>query len=595
MDFEERLQEVRERMQEHKVTHYFSAYSDPHISEFPNSSFLHLEWLCNFKGLYGYVLITHTNAYLWTDEIYYDSAVKQVPTPLWKVYSENDTDGPMDILMKSKRKVVLALNYSTTPAYLLGECLDEKNVRTIDLDVLDELNKKQLVFSPLSFFRTKYSVTERLDIFKKSRKNNVIVLTSLVDVAWVFNIRGDDILYSPLALAFAILTPKRIMFFCGTTETLKYQQFPDEFKTLNIEIFPYANFYGVLNKELHNVNLTVRIREKFTSFKILEMARKANAEVKFTIRDIDNWMGVCPNGDVEQLKKAHIEDSLILCQFFAQIEQHYNTQKEEKCTDFQLCELLETLRKSNPDYVYPSFASIIANGPNAANLHYQPNEHACSEIDFNRPILFDVGAQYKSGATTDVTRVLCVGDVTEEDKKVYTAVLKGHIALQKEQFSEHTRFENIDKVCRDAIKRVDTTFEYEHATGHGVGCFSSVHHDPDTFAGRAALDVGRMTSVEPGLYFKGNFGVRIENVCIVEYTTASQNDKELKHTEERSLVHLVPLTYVPYCLKAIQKDLLDSTEINYLDQYSQRIRELVLPLTQDPITKKWIEENTIPL
>jgi len=290
------------------------------------------------------------------------------------------------------------------------------------------------------------------------------------------------------------------------------------------------------------------------------------------------------------MRNAHIRDAAALIQFFAWLEESL-VKAVPNLTECSVSDRLEVFRAAQKDFVSLSFETIAGSGPNGAIIHYKPERNTCAQVGIDKMFLCDSGGQYKDG-TTDVTRTLHFGRPTAREIKCYTHVLQGHLALSQVIFPEGS----VPGYALDILARMhlwDQGLDYQHGTGHGVGAFLNVHEGPQGISRRyvpdaPALAVGMTTSNEPGYYEDGNFGIRIENVMVVEKAQTNSNNG--------SYLGFETLTMVPYETRLIDVSLLSDRDLNFVNQYHKKCLEKVGPLLQnDERALYWLQLSTKPL
>ncbi|ELP90265.1 xaa-pro aminopeptidase, putative [Entamoeba invadens IP1] len=574
-EYQARLSKLREEMRRSDVSFYVLRISDPHCSEYINSHFKQVEFLCGFTGSAAVVVITQQEALLWTDGRYYIQATAQLPScyTLMKA-TEKTTPKVFEYLADNiSPSQYVGFDYRTTPSEFYTS-LKEKGVPMKDVDFIEQMIGGKLIHLDVyPFLGAQLSVAKKLEQVREVYKNRSVVLTALDDVCWLFNVRGSDVPYIPVAYCFAIVTQERAVLFISDEKKVQTLQHILQIKEANVDVLPYDSFY---EKFLELVGDEVAYDAKSTNVRVEQILVGSGKHLFDTIEDLKIMKSVKLEKEVTTTQRLHDIDSKTLCDFFASVN--------ENCvSELDASKYLESLRVQNKEYNGPSFESIIATGKNGAIVHYRATEKQNSVIDWNSLLLCDVGGQYPDGATTDVTRTNYYGSVLNVEEKVrraYTRVLQGHIDLLMEVFEKTKTAKELDVVAREPLLKEN--WEYKHGTGHGVGLYMMVHESPPSFRDDKVFHEGMCITIEPGVYLENEFGIRIENQVIVV---------------ERDETHFgfESLTKVPYCMKLIMTELLSTEEKKWINTYNKLILRDILPHVESAKTKTWILENTVEL
>ncbi|BFU22711.1 aminopeptidase, putative [Entamoeba histolytica HM-1:IMSS-B] len=574
--FQQHLKLLRNEMKKRKITHYYHEISDPHMTEFTHSFYHRLEWLCGFSGFTGEIVITQKQACLWTDSIYFLQAKKEIAQG-WEVYDIDNIETISPCLMiKQSKKISLGLNPEITNYMSLEELFDIE-LDIIPIDIFNIINPLPFILSPIHLFNEcSTPVIQKIESIRKKYHNSTIILTDLADVNWAFNIRAHDIPFSPIAYGYGVITPTQVHLFVGNKNQAQELEVQYPFNELKIKIHSYHSFFGSI-KHLIKTPIVVYNKEN-VNMKLQDIIDSiSNLKRKESLRFIQELRSIRSSKEIEMIKQIHINDSVILCYFFSKLNQLKGTD----ITEWDASVLLEKLRKElGEKYDEPSFLSIIATGKNGAMMHYEPTEQKNELINWDKTLLCDVGAQYKSGCTTDVTRTLHFGTPTQKERLCYTRVLQGHIDAQMTKILQDESIDKIDTVSRKLILNENEEWDFKHDIGHGVGHYSFVHEYPPMYGVGLKVKEGMTTSIEPGIYLEKEFGIRIENVIVFENT-------------QNSSFKLTPLTLVPYCSCLIDYDLLTIEEKNWLKEYYQNIRTIIIPRIKDSYVIQWVESNLI--
>ena len=446
------------------------------------------------------------------------------------------------------------------------------------------------------------SYQEKLEDLRKELKKKKaagMVVSMLDEVAWLFNLRGNDIPYNPVFFSYAAVTPNSATIYIDAS---KLGQEAKQYLEGAVIIKPYNALFSDLTT----------IAEAAASESQTNGATKSHGTPRLLLSNKSSWalsLGLggedkveesrSPIGDAKAVKNAtelegmrqcHIRDGAALIEYFAWLEQELHS--GSWLDEVQAADKLEEIRSKGKHFMGLSFDTISSTGPNAAVIHYSPERGNCSTIDVKQIYLCDSGAQYLDG-TTDTTRTIHFGEPTDMEVKAYTLVLKGVIALDRAVFPKGTTGFAIDAFARQHLWREG--LDYRHGTGHGVGSFLNVHEGPIGIGTRAAysevsLSIGNVISDEPGYYEDGNFGIRIENMIMA--CEATTNHK----FGDKPWISFEHVTVVPMCRKLIDTKLLDPEEKEWLNKYHEEIWEKTSAYFKaDDRTTRWLKRETQPI
>ncbi|OHW96364.1 metallopeptidase family m24 [Colletotrichum incanum] len=614
IDTTSRLFRLRELMKERNVNVYVIPSEDSHASEYIAGCDARREFISGFSGSAGCAVVTLDKAALATDGRYFNQASKQLDqnwqllkqglqdVPTWQEWSAEQSAGG---------KVV-----GVDPELITGSTakkLAEKIKRSggSDLVPLDE-NLVDLVWAqdrparpknPVKVLPEKFSGKDVKTKLKELRqeldkKNSRAFVVSMLDeIAWLFNLRGDDIPYNPVFFSYAIITSDSATLYVDDSklgeETRAYLAGND------VDVKPYEIIFdsiGALRASEKSTEVTPGASSKrfMISTKAswaLKRSLGGDGQVDEVRSPIGDSKAVKNKNEMAGMRACHIRDGAALIEYFAWLEDQL-VAKKVQLDEVQAADKLEQLRSKQKDYVGLSFDTISSTGANAAVIHYKPERGACSVIDPTAIYLCDSGAQYLDG-TTDTTRTLHFGQPTEAEKLAYTLVLKGNIALDTAIFPKGTTGFALDCLARQHLWKEG--LDYRHGTGHGVGSYLNVHEGPIGIGTRVqfaevALAPGNVVSIEPGFYEDGSYGIRIENVAMVTEvkTRHSFGDKPYLGFEH--------VTMVPYCQNLIEPSLLTAEEKAWLNAHNTDIFQKTKDYFQnDPLTLTWLTRETQPL
>ncbi|NCC99393.1 MAG: aminopeptidase P family protein [Bacteroidia bacterium] len=564
------LYELRCMMKEYGLSACLIPQADPHQSEYIEDHYKVREYFSGFTGSAGLLAVSLTDAGLWTDSRYYLQASEQLQSSGIKLYKQGLADtisydkwlynqvGDCGIV------VVNANNISVNEWIRLS-----KIVKLEDDDIFESLwlNRPPLNDSKIFIHDSKYSgkcVDNKLTEFRKvisDAKADCCILTILDEIAWLLNIRALDVQYNPVVRSYLVVSKDECILFVNlnklSPELVKY------FAINNISVREYDEV-GVFISNMQNVKvlydadkMSFRLYSKFSS-KISAICKSSFVSA---MKAVKNDTEICG------FRNAMKKDGVVWVKFLRWFEQ--NQQNGTKMTECSVIDELKRLKSGQSGFVEESFETIAGYGKHAAIVHYSATEKSDVVISNSGLLLIDTGTQYFDG-TTDMTRTLTCGSLTQQEQIDYTLVLKGHIALAQAKFPLGTKGSQIDILARQYLWQEG--LDYGHGTGHGVGHFLNVHEGYARISPREngpIIEAGFTFTNEPGLYREGCHGIRIENMILVVDDKKSENGKFLRFET---------LTLAPIDMKAIDLSLLNECERKYLNNYHKRVIELLSPL-----------------
>ncbi|CEM31841.1 unnamed protein product [Vitrella brassicaformis CCMP3155] len=617
-----KLSALREEMRKAGVTAFVVLTQDAHNSEYVGKRDMRRAWISGFTGSQGVAVVTvgegdggqGDQALLWTDGRYFLQAEKEL-SPEWTLMRQGLQETPT-IPQWLKRNVAgqigldpycVSISFYTSLTDALGATritlIDPPNL--IDRIWPDQppMASSQCFVQPLQYAGK--SVKDKVaDVRKKMSEEGELVhglvVARLDEVAWLLNLRGSDIPYTPVFLGYVVVPVS------GSVRVyVNEAKLTDEVKAHLAEnditdILPYDNV----------VEDVKRISQMFSYLRCYPRPRmwidpSTNVALHSAIPPEVRLMSHTPimvmkavktGAEIEGTKHAHIRDGAAKSRYLHWLEKTIVTEGKEGLDEVDLADKLQAFRSEMADYVDLSFPSISAVGSNGAIIHYKPEKSAgCKKITRNEMYLIDSGAQYRDG-TTDVTRTLHLGTPSQKQKECFTRVLKGHVAVARCIFPATTTGTQLDCLARQHLWEVG--LDYLHGTGHGVGSFLCVHEGPigittkgNSRAGAVPLQPGMIVSNEPGYYESNEWGIRIENLVTVVKAETRNN-----FPDSRDYYGFENLTMVPIQKKLIDLDLLTRDEVLYLNDYHDEVRAKLEPYAQrDPDFLAWLHEATLPL
>lgn len=589
----ERLAALRAAMQEHSIDAWWLPSSDPHSSEYLPEHWEGRAWLSGFDGSVGILTITQDAAGLWADSRYWVQAEQQLEGSgiALKKLQQGQAQAPIEWLAEQlPQGATLGFDadvVSLANARRMQEMLLPRGVKLrSDVDLLDSiwpsrpaLPKAQVYEHPKEYISgtRRERLAELREALKKSSADWQL-LSTLDDIAWLTQLRGSDVDFNPVFLAHMLIGHDSATLFIapgklkeGLTETLR-----DD----GIEIADYDQWKARLAK----LPTSDRV--------LLDGAKVTLASAQALPESMTLYEGVQPTtlaksrkseSDIAHVRRTMEEDGAALCEFFAEFEAALG--RGETPTELDVDERLTAQRAKRKGFVCRSFGTIAAFNANGALPHYHATGKAHSTIKGDGLLLIDSGGQYLGG-TTDITRVIPIGEISAAQREDFTRVLKGTIALSRLHFPEGIASPKLDAVARAPLW--STGRDYGHGTGHGVGYFLNVHEGPQVIAYSAAVTEhsamreGMITSIEPGVYRPGKWGVRIENLAV---------NRHAPESEFGEFLHFETLTLCPIDTRCIARELMDQSEIDWLNAYHQEVRERLAPKLGE-MAKGWLEERT---
>ena len=558
--------------------------SDFHNSEYVGAHFKLREYLSGFTGSAGTLVVTLDNAALWTDGRYFLQAERELSQSGIMLMKMGEKGTPsIEKFLREKMPDSSALAFDgRTLSYefadRLRKALSEKNIQfltEIDFGELLWKERPPLSAEPVYELPKEYcgiTRSEKLSLIRgKLKEDNAdcLVISALDEIAWTLNLRGNDIEYCPLFLAFMLV-------FCDSSKlfinkTCLSADIAEKLRADGIEICGYNAFYSALA----DLNCTVLVNKKASNFQLVSSLK--NAKIIDKQSPIELMKAVKNPTEILCEKNAHIRDGIAVTRFIKWLK---SAVKSEKVTEISAAEKLEEFRKLGENYLGQSFAPIMAYGEHGAVVHYSATDETNAVLEPRGMLLSDTGGHYLDG-TTDITRTVVLGDMTEEEKRAFTLVLAGHLNLLAAKFPKGTRGSTIDYAAREPLWQ--NGLDFNHGTGHGVGFLLNVHEGPQRISCRALNDApmqaGMITSDEPGFYEAGKFGVRHESLLLCE------------KDEKSGFLRFCPLTLVPFDREGIDKKYLTQKQLEILNDYHKLVYDTLSPRLSDE-EKIWLKAAT---
>ena len=591
MDISSKINRLRQSMKDRNVDVYIVPSADFHQSEYVGEYFKSREYITGFTGSAGTAVISQNYAGLWTDGRYFIQAEKELEGTGIKL-NKVGLSGTISIVDFIRSTIsnngTLAFD-GRVVSYADGvhyeKLLSSKNIHIkYNEDLIDTIwvQRPSMPNDPIYLLPDDYSGESRLSKIQRVQKElkqlgaTSHLLSSLDDIAWLLNIRGNDIQYSPIALCYLWMSLDEVHLFID--ENKLSTDMKNEFYSESIFIHPYNDIFQFMFESDSSNSLLI------DSSKISYSLYHSIPE-KTTIIDHSNPTTIMKAQkneiEIENTKNAHLKDAIAHTKFLYWLKTNY---KSINITEMDAASKLEQLRSEQDLFISPSFETISAFGPHAAMCHYSTSHETNVVLNENSLYLVDSGGHYLDG-TTDITRTIALGEISSELKSDYTNVLRGNLALSNAKFLYGCTGENIDILARQFLWNHNQ--DYLHGTGHGVGNLLSVHEGPCSIKWRyrgtpIPLENGMILSNEPGIYIENSHGIRLENELLVRKGVSN---------EYGQFMHFETLTYVPFDLDAIDENLLSAKEKHQLNAYHKKVYNLVSPyLNSDE--KQWLETYT---
>jgi Xaa-Pro aminopeptidase len=590
----ERIQHLRALMAENQMDAYIIPTSDFHESEYVGDYFKARKYMSGFTGSAGTLIVTLTQAGLWTDGRYFLQAARQLADTGITLYKMGEEGVPSieEFLQENlPQDGILGFDGRVLNASLglkLKEKLVVKNVTIkYDKDLVDSIwtDRPSLPGEPAFLLEEIYSGKSTADKLQEVRKEikklgaSVHIITTLDDIAWLFNIRGNDIAYNPVILSYAVITEENAYLFLDQTKLS--QEIKNKLAENTISLKAYQDIYSFVTSLSPQVS--VLLDSKKVNYAIY---KNLNSEIP--IIDAANptvlFKAMKNPVEIENLRKSHIKDGVAFTKFMYWLKTNIG---KIEITEISASDYLEERRKEQEGFIELSFDTICAYKANAAMMHYSAGTDSNALLKPEGLLLVDSGGQYYEG-TTDITRTMALGEINPELKKHFTAVLRSMLNLADAKFLHGCIGLNLDILARGPIWDMD--LDYKCGTGHGVGYLLNVHEAPNGFRWKkvperddgCVLEEGMVTTDEPGIYIEGSHGIRTENELVC---------RKGEKNEYGQFMYFEHITFAPIDLDAVDVTLMSPAEIKRLNDYHEKVYEKVSPyLTQEE--KDWLKVYT---
>lgn len=592
----ERLAALKAAMKEADIDCYIIPTSDYHNSEYVSEYFMVRKYFSGFTGSAGTLVVLKDKAALFTDGRYFIQAAKQLQGSDITLMKMGEPKVPtLEEYVRQELKEGENIGFdgrviTAGDGLAFEKTAVEKGGKVIfHLDLAEKIWKDRpaLLFTPVFVLKEEYSGESCDDKLKRLREKMkeegaaVHLLTTLDDIAWLFNLRAKDVESCPVLLSYAVITMDEAILFAGERafdETVRKY-----LAEHHITLKPYDDFYtyvadlvktGPKEKLLVCENrINYRLKKELGDAVIVDRANPTTL-----MKAVKN------STEQENLRKVHLMDGVAVTKFMYWLKTNVG---KVPMTEVSASDYLESLRRSNPTYIEPSFATICAYGANGAIIHYTATPESYSEIQAKGMLMVDSGGHYYEGST-DITRTFVLGEITEEMRQHFTLVARAMLRLKSTKFLYGCKGVNLDLAAREVFW--EKGLDYKHGTGHGVGYLLNVHEGPNSFRYKVLpgsdndwiFEEGMVTTDEPGIYIEGSHGVRIENELLC---------RKGENNEYGQFMEFEDLTYVPIDLDGLDVSAMENSEIQVLNRYHRTVYEKLAPFF-DGEELEWLKNAT---
>lgn len=580
-------------MKEKKIDAYLVATDDFHGSEYVGDYFKCRKYITGFTGSAGTAIITQDMAGLWTDGRYFIQAADQLRDTTIELFKSGEPGVPtVHQFLNDKLEEGMCLGFdgrtvSAREAEELQELLQKKHITfSVNDDLIGEIWEDRPVLScePVMELDIRWTGKSRADKIAeireqmKAKEADTFILTSLDDIAWLLNIRGNDIHCCPVVLSYLVMMENELRLYANAAAFS--EEIRSNLEADGVKIYPYDDVYSYV-QSISSDKKVLLSRANVNSRLV------SNIPSEVTILDEPNLTllpkAVKNETEMENERIAHIKDGVAVTKFIHWLKKNVT---RTTITELSTAEKLYQFRSEQEHFLGESFDPIIAYGTHAAIVHYSATEATDIPLEARGMVLADTGGHYLEG-TTDITRTIVLGPVTAKEKKFFTAVLRGNLNLAAAKFKYGCTGLNFDYLARGPLWELGE--DYNHGTGHGVGYLLNVHEGPNSFRWKnlpgnpaPVLEEGMITSDEPGYYLENEFGIRHENLVLC---------KKAEKTSFGQFMCFEPLTMVPFDLEGINPEEMTERERKLLNDYHQKVYTTISPYL-DEEEKEWLKQAT---
>lgn len=591
MKIDVRINRLRKVMNDHGIDAYIIPSSDPHQSEYVASHWLSRAWISGFTGSAGIAIVTKDHAGLWTDSRYFIAAAEQLQDSEFQLHKVIKQFTPMHIsflkehLAAESKVAIDGWCFSKKQVDYMTKQFEEVGISLVtNHDLIAQVWEDRPSIPAKKIFEHEISYvgkdrSDKLSDIRKVMSTKDVshhFITTLDDIAWIYNLRGSDIKCNPVFIAYTLISQD------NATLYINKEKIPAELYSRleqdDIFVAPYSDIIKDLNELDESTSILV---DEGSCNYILYKA--INAKDIVHGETISRKMKAIKNDtELSHFRNAMIKDGVALTKMYMWLEQELTS---NPVSEYDLAVKLAGFRSEQAGYHGESFDAIVGYRSNGAIVHYKPEADTCADIKNEGMLLLDSGGQYLDG-TTDITRTVSFSEPTDEERKNNTLVLKGHIGLARAKFPIGTVGVQLDMLARQPLWEHGLNFL--HGTGHGVGFFLNVHEDPQGFSpgvssrSKTVIEAGMVTSNEPGYYKEGHYGIRIENLIVAI------------NSEDDGFLEFETITLFPIDKNLIDQSLMTTTEIVWLNDYHRNVYEKLSPhLDKDQQT--WLKSMCEPI
>lgn len=602
-----RLAALREVMKEQGIDYYMITSADCHGSEYVHEHFRARAYFSGFTGSNGTLLVSEKGAALWTDGRYFLQAEEQLAGTGIELMRMQEKGVPtIEKYLQEKLQNGETLGFdgncvSAEQGEKLEKACSEKGAQIrCEQDLADIAweGRPSLPCEPVWELSEEYAgetcgdKLEEVRCVMEKEGADYLFLSALDDIMWLFNLRGGDVACNPVALSYAFIGRESCTLF------LQKKAAPDlSLKRFGVDIEEYSSLFEWIGRKFadieradeteKNAGKTAKIMASGTSLSYrLMQALSKKSELILGDAPTELLKAIKNETELSHSREIYLKDSAALCKFIYWLKTHVG---REVITEISAADKLEEYRRQIPGFLDLSFTTICGYAENGAIVHYAADERSNRHLAAEGMVLIDSGGQYMGG-TTDVTRTIVLGEIGEEEKKIFSLVSAAMLRLADTVFLEGATGRNLDIVARQELWKAH--LDYKHGTGHGIGYILNVHEGPQRIswqykkdAQEYALRAGMLTSDEPGMYLAGRFGVRTENV--LEVVKEEEN-------EYGSFLGFRHLTWVPIDREALDKSFLTGEDVARINAYHRKVREKILPYLEKE-EQEWLLEATAEL
>jgi Xaa-Pro aminopeptidase len=588
MPINDRIAALRTQMKMHKLDAYMIPSNDPHQSEYVADFWKSRQWISGFTGSAGIAIVTAGHAGIWTDSRYFLQAEKELAASEFKLHKQVVPYAPehllwlKDNLTAGSKLGVDGSLFSVRQFQALERKLGPKGIEIIaDQDLIAPIWEDRPALPQEKAFEHELgyageSRAEKLGRIRRlmaERGAQYYLVTTLDDIAWALNIRSADVEFNPVCISYLLIGEQECVFFVAPEKITAY--LGKSLKKDRVRVEPYEG----LKKQLAQVSgHKILIDPASTSIDLYDRLEEADAVLGDNL--IRPLKAIKNKTEIRHIREAMRKDGVALTKLYRWLEAAL---PKRAVTEVEVANQLDHFRRAQGEYHGESFAAIVGYNANGAIVHYRAQPESCAQLKPEGILLLDSGGQYSHG-TTDITRTVALGPVTDAQKRHFTLVLKGYIALDRARFPKGTNGVQLDTLARMHLWQ--DSLNYGHGTGHGVGFFLNVHEPPQGFAptagrGSTPFQPGMLTSNEPGFYLAGQYGIRTENLILCV---------ESGENEFGTFYAFETLTLFPIDLDLVDESLLTAEEKHWINRYHEKVFQELAPRL-NPEEREWLERE----